>query len=128
MSSNDEEQQPSNEFSKEEMKEFRRMGRRGMWKFPFIFAAIVLIKGGLVMLIWNALIPDLFHGPIVNFGQAIGLVVLAKLLVGLGGSHMWKGHRGGGFGRHHDHRWGKLSSEEREKIREHMREHHGRRC
>jgi hypothetical protein len=119
------------EISQDEMKQFRKMGRRHFWKFPVIFAGIVLIKGGAVMLLWNALIPDLFHGPIVNFGQAIGLVVLAKLLVGFKGMHHFGGHRGfggrGGWGGRGGHRWANLSPEEREKIREHMRAHHCRR-
>ncbi len=88
-------------------------GRRRYWKMPFIFAAIVLIKSGLVLFIWNLLIPDLFHGPMLTYLQAIELVVLVKLLTG---GH----HRHGGFGRHHHmkHRWMSMTKEEREKLRD----------
>ena len=93
--------------------------RRRFLKIPFIIAAIVLIKSGLVMLLWNSLIPDLFSGPEVTYGQAIGLVVLAKLLIGFGG-HRFMGGRFGGppFG---PGRWAALSPEEREKLRESIR-------
>ena len=33
-----------------------------------------------VMWIWNAVIPSIFGLPTIGFGQAMGLVVLAKLL------------------------------------------------
>lgn len=83
-------------------------------KFPFIVAAVLLIKSALVLVLWNALIPQLFHGPVVNFGQALGLVVLAKLLVGFGGRHHGH-HFGHGF--HWRKKWLAMSPEEREKLR-----------
>ena len=99
-------------------------GRRRWLKIPFI-AAAVLIKGALVMFLWNALIPDLFHGPELIYCQALGLMILAKLLVGFGGGFGHWGrhhHHRGGFG--HKEHWMKMSPEEREKLREEM----NRRC
>ena len=89
----------------------------GLWKVPFIFAAIVLIKSGLVLLLWNALIPGVFSGPALNYLQAVELTVLAKLLVGFGGFK----HFGGWHGGWGSKRWAALSSEEREKLREEIR-------
>ena len=50
-----------------------------------------------VMLLWNALVPELFNGPIVGYWQTLGLLVLSKILFsGIGGgkgdksSHMRK--------------------------------------
>jgi hypothetical protein len=43
---------------------------------PFVIAASA-IKG--------ALIPELFHSPVLIYVQAFGLIILAKLLVGFGG-------------------------------------------
>lgn len=94
--------------------------RRRLWKIPFFIAAIILIKSAVVMVIWNALIPDLFHGPLLTYPQAIGLSILVKLLVGFGG------HRH--FGRHggwHKGRWANLSPEEREKLKEEYRKRCG---
>lgn len=46
------------------------------------------------MSLWNWLIPDLFHGPVLTFCQTAGLLVLSKIL--LSGFH----HHGR---RHHPH-------------------------
>lgn len=64
-----------------------------------MFIIALGILGLLAMLLWNALIPDLFHGPMLNYWQAVGLVLLSRVLVGIRGSrrHWWKpwhwGHR-----------------------------------
>lgn len=100
-----------------------RCGGRRFLKIPFIAAAI-LVKGALVMFLWNALIPDLFHGPELIYVQALGLMILAKLLVGFGGGFgHWRHHHRGGFG--HKGRWMKMSPEEREKLRTEMRDRCG---
>src|ERR1700749_3195519 len=49
------------------------------------------------MHLWNWLVPVLFHGPVIDFGQAIGLLVLSKILFG-GFGHRFGG-RGGRCGR-----------------------------
>src|SRR5438270_225802 len=89
-------------------------------KFVAIFAVVIVLKGVFTMLLWNWLVPDLFHGPVLNFPQAIGLVVLAKLILGFKDMRHFEP---GGRGRHHHGhgRWSSLSKEEREKIREHLR-------
>ncbi|MES2745006.1 MAG: hypothetical protein V4655_06245 [Bdellovibrionota bacterium] len=92
--------------------------RRKMWKFPIIIAAVVLLKTTLFFYLWNYLIPDLFHGPELSFFQAMGLLVLAKLLVG-GGFHKFGGRGPGGrFGRSP---WKSLSPEDKERLAEKMR-------
>ena len=61
----------------------------------FGFAAVLFVNY-LFMLLWNMLIPDLFNGPVLNFYQALGLMVLAKILFGFGGygkQHEWKSHQ-----------------------------------
>ena len=45
-------------------------------------AALALLFGYVVMLLWNWLMPPLFGLGMVNFWQAVGIVVLAKLLFG----------------------------------------------
>ena len=58
----------------------------------FGFAAVLFVTY-LFMLLWNMLIPDLFNGPVLNFYQALGLMVLAKIFFGFGGygkQHEWK--------------------------------------
>lgn len=44
--------------------------------------------GWIVMLLWNALLPDLFHTSAIGYWQAVGLLLLARILtggLGLGG-------------------------------------------
>jgi hypothetical protein len=73
-----------------------------MWYRWFYKAPLFLILGGafailvgyVVMLLWNALIPMLFHGPVLTFWQAVGMLVLLKILfhnhrVGSWHSHGW---------------------------------------
>ena len=39
-----------------------------------------------VMLLWNALVPELFNGPELGYWQTLGLLVLSKILFsGIGG-------------------------------------------
>jgi len=103
--------------------------RRKRFAMPFIIAAVILVKSAVVMFIWNAMIPDLFHGPVLTYVQALGLSVLAKLLVGF---HGFGGRHGGRFGGHGHHGhwrhrmrgyWSTLSEEERAKIREKIKGH-----
>src|SRR5690242_18112940 len=100
-------------------------------KYKFLFglkivAGITLFVIGFgfgTMYLWNWLVPMLFHGPIITFWQAIGLLVLSKILFsGKGG---WGRHRHcGGGGRHNywkyrmKERWGNMSEEEKEALKE----------
>jgi hypothetical protein len=61
---------------------------------PVVLVLFVLI----VMYLWNWLIPTLFGGPIVTFWQALGLLILSKILFG-----GFKGGRSHGYNRSH---WG----------------------
>jgi hypothetical protein len=75
-------------------------------------ALFALVFGWLVMILWNWLMPSLFHLGEVGYWQAFGIVILAKLLFGSiggrgpgGGRHRvpWKGnHR---EGRHNRDNW-----------------------
>jgi hypothetical protein len=48
--------------------------------FQSVFLAIIF--GLFVMLLWNALLPDLFNFPDINYLQSVGLIVLARLIFG----------------------------------------------
>jgi hypothetical protein len=98
--------------SNPEIPESKRCGGRRCWRVPFIVLGVVLIKGAVAWLLWNALIPELFHGPVLSFFQAVGLVILAKVLFG----HGLRPHHGR-FGPPW-RRWDGLSPEERAKLRE----------
>jgi hypothetical protein len=56
----------------------------------------VFVFGLTTMLLWNWLIPTLFSGPVITFWQALGLMILSKILFwGFGG-----GKRGCGCHKH----------------------------
>ena len=76
-----------------------------------IVAAGLVVFGGVFMLLWNSILPGLIHVSEITFWQALGILVLSKILFGAG----W-GHKGGhwGYRRHH---WMQMSEEEREKFR-----------
>ena len=58
----------------------------------------VLAVGFVTMFLWNWLVPELFNGPIITYWQALGLLVLSKLIFsgfsgkrhGHGQSPYWK--------------------------------------
>lgn len=48
--------------------------------YLLIFGIIITILGFFTKWLWNALCPDLFHLPVITWGQAIGLLTLCNLL------------------------------------------------
>lgn len=87
-----------------------------------VFVTVALFGFGFVtMHLWNWLMPSLFHLRTISFVQALGLVVLSKIL--FGGFHRHGGGRG--WKRHMEQRWAEMSPEERERFRAGMR---GRGC
>lgn len=92
-----------------------------IWGLKLVLLAAVGVAalGLVVMGLWNWLAPDLFGGRLISFWQAIGLLVLSKLLFG--------GFRGPwGYRMHWRHRmmerWDRMTAEEREKFRNGMRQ------
>jgi hypothetical protein len=90
-----------------------------------ILIAIIAVAafGFLVMSLWNWLMPAIFPVHAITFWQAVGLLVLCKILFG--------GFRGGpGRGMHWRGRmkekWAQMSPEEREKFSRGMGERFGR--
>ncbi|MFK7921518.1 MAG: hypothetical protein AB8H47_06150 [Bacteroidia bacterium] len=84
-----------------------------------------LIKGLLVMLLWNAIVPALFAGPAIGFLQSVGLMILGRLLTG----GMRKGFaRGGGHDKMRQHwknkmreKWSEMSQEDKTSFRDSFR-------
>jgi hypothetical protein len=90
------------------------------WLFlaPFVlvaFAAFVALGGEVVKLLWNWLLPPLFGWRTIGFWQALGLLVLCRLLFGGFGI-------GRGRGTRFASRW---TPEERELFRQRIRRRWG---
>ena len=84
-------------------------------RFAVFFAFAAAAGTYVVMILWNALVPALFSGPSLHFWQALGLLILSRILLGRwGGGH---GHRmgwRGGSGK----RWQHMTDQERAAFRE----------
>ena len=104
------------------------MRRDGNWKFRKAIKILVMVTVAVLLFgfgtefLWNWLMPTIFGLHPINFVQAIGLVVLSKILLGgFGGRH---GGRGWGRDRWKEGmraRWEQMSPEDRERFRTGMR-------
>ena len=93
------------------------MNRHRAWKaFKFVVVAAVAVGviGAVVMSMWNWLAPAAFGGHLIGFWQAIGLFVLARLLVG--GLRRGGGRGRGQWRRRSAERWAAMSEDERERF------------
>ena len=99
---------------------------RAFWirRLPFILlavAAFVFIFGYVVMFLWNSILPGLLGVGTITYWQALGILVLSKILFG--------GFRGG-HGHHHcnghrhewNEKWMHMNPEERDKMKADWRE------
>ena len=86
-------------------------------KVLVIAAVAITAVGFVVMSLWNALMPELFGLHRLTFWQALGLLLLAKLL--FGGFHRHSGG-GGRWRKHMRERWEQMTPEERERFRQGM--------
>jgi hypothetical protein len=75
------------------------------------------VFGWVVMHLWNWLMPGIFGLRTITFVEALGLLVLSKIL--LGGIHRHGGRPG--WKRHMEERFANMSPEERERVRAGMR-------
>lgn len=88
--------------------------------FGILFFSTLVVF--VTMSLWNWLIPTLFHGPVISFWQALGLLLLSKLLFGFNkGFH--KRHRA----HHHwrnkfQEKFATMSPEERELFKQRFSE------
>ena len=79
----------------------------------------VFLLSFIVMHLWNWLMPTLFAGvAVINYCQALGILVLAKILFGgwHGRGGCYYGHRMGWRSRFKS-KWETMSEEDRDKIR-----------
>ena len=88
---------------------------------PVGIAAFAFLFGSVVMLLWNALLPGIVGVTTITFWQALGILVLSKILFGgFSGGHSY--HRPRHYSRHDWHgKWMHLNPEEREKMKSEWR-------
>lgn len=103
----------------------RPRAKKLFWIAPLAIVGIavfIFIGGFLVMNLWNWMLPGLFGWHQITFWQALGLLVLCRIL--FGGFH---GHGAGGASwrrrmrERMAERWERMTPEEREKFRQEWR-------
>ena len=101
-----------------------RWSMKGIAVLAAVTAVLALLALA-VMLLWNSLVPELFHGPSLEYWQALGLLLLSRILFGGLRGRGWHGHWRQRMWRE---RWENMTPEERARLREHFQRrcgHHG---
>jgi len=100
---------------------FDRKRGKGFWIkriifIPIAMAAGLFVFGSLVMLLWNAILPAVLGVGIITFWQALGILLLSKILFG---GFPGKNHKRGFHRQNNDIRdkLHNLSPEEKEKMK-----------
>jgi hypothetical protein len=95
--------------------------------FVALGVLFVFIVGTVVLFLWNSLMPTLFGLTVITYWQAIGLLILSRLLVGGMGKgrgghprHKWKNHMRS--------RWGNMSAEEKAEMKSKFRHRYDKYC
>ncbi len=90
---------------------------RRLFFIPLIIVAVVSLISLVVMLLWNGILPVVFGIKAITYWQAMGILVLCKILFGVKGGRP-------GWGRHHfwekrmREKFASMSPEEREKFKD----------
>jgi len=90
--------------------------------FIGVFLVFVAAAIWIVMFLWNAILPDVTGVKPLNFWQAGGLLLLAKILFGgfgrfRGGKKHWKRRK------HWKNKWMQMSDEERREAKQRWKEY-----
>lgn len=100
--------------------EMKRGWRILMW--VIIGIGILIVFGLVTQYLWNWLVPTLFNGPFISFWQALGLILLSKILFsGLGHKCHHHSHGDGHPWKQRLHeKFSAMSPEEREAFKKKM--------
>ncbi len=80
------------------------------------FAGAVVVFGAIVMGLWNAILPQVLGVKAITFVQALGILLLSKILFGGFGGKRWGG-RGHEWRHRMKEKWSNMTPEEREKFK-----------
>ena len=88
--------------------------------FTILAIAATALLGFVVMGLWNNVLAVVLNIPVITFWQALGILVLSKILFG-GFKGSCGGHRGGHWKKEIQEKWHTMTPEEREKIKQEWR-------
>ena len=83
--------------------------------FLLFFSTAILIFGFVVMGLWNALLPAIIGVKAISFIQALGILLLSKILFGGFGGRGWRGSPA--WKQKMKQRWDTMTPEDREKFK-----------
>lgn len=98
---------------------------KNWWIMRCVKFSLLAIAGGMLMayitmLLWNNLLPGIAGLPLITFWQSVGILILTRLLFGMGrgksccgGGVSWKG----GWRERLQEKMNRMSPEEREKFK-----------
>ncbi|MGA7721463.1 MAG: hypothetical protein WCA84_09835 [Ignavibacteriaceae bacterium] len=89
------------------------MKRKIFFIIPIGLAAFAIF-GLITMLLWNSLMPVIFHLGYISFWQAVGLLILSRFLLGFSGP--WRGSHNHGRSRIRE-KYAHMNPQEREEFR-----------
>lgn len=103
--------------------------KKGMWVGKILMGVVAFVAFLYLLIagtqyLWNWLVPELFAGPAITFWQTAGLLLLTKILLwpmGRGGRCYGNQH-GGPWKYYWKEKWSNMSQEERERIKQKMKE------
>jgi hypothetical protein len=81
-----------------------------------IFLSLIAVLGVFVMLLWNALVPELFGGPALTYWQAAGVLLLSHILLRGTPYYGVRARRNARCRERMRARWAQMTSEERAAI------------
>ncbi len=100
------------------MKNKFRMRKIAM--FLFFVPLALFAFGSIVMLLWNAILPAVIHVSTINFWQALGILLLSKILFG-GFRGSWGGRRSYQWKDEMKKKISNMTPEEKEKFEQHWK-------
>ncbi len=96
----------------------RGFRKRIFFKIFFLVIVFLAAFSAIVMLLWNNVLANVIHVSTINFWQALGILVLAKILFG-----GFRGGPGGGpwgqrWRNKWQQKWANMTPEERERLKQ----------
>lgn len=86
--------------------------------FIVFFIAAILVFGGIVMALWNAILPVVIGVKTITFVQALGILLLSKILFGgFGRRGSWQKGRYNQWGNNMREKFANMTPEEKEKFK-----------
>ncbi len=94
--------------------------KRGSWILKGVLLGVIVIGvlGLVTQMLWNWLVPTLFGAPMITIWQALGLLLLSKILLWPIGKRHYKGQNSGYW----KQKWSGMTDEEKALFRKKMKE------